>query len=187
MGYILEFKQWKRLNGASYFNKEKGGKYSHLFNIALSIMDKLVTKYEYSPKLAAALCGNIFAESKFEPNLKATSGHYGLVQWGDSRLSSLKKLPNWQSIDGQLEFINIELNSKYFTVTKPIKQLVEAAPTVESAASIIAIKYEGAASSILRTAGAREIYDEYISQQDTQMEPPIATTSTETSVDTDVD
>lgn len=170
MGYILEFKKWKHLNeDNSYFNKEKGGKFSHLFNTALLIMDKLVTQYKYSPKLAAALCGNMFSESKLNPNTKSSDGYYGLIQWGDPRLPKLKKLPNWQTIDGQLKFIDIELNGPYFTKVSPVKSLITADISVEDAASIITKNYErttpSAQSKAERRNGAREIYDAYIAKQ----------------------
>lgn len=170
MGYIVEFNKWKQLyEASSYFNKEKGGQFSHLLSIAMLIMDKLVTQYSYSPKLAAALCGNMFSESKLNPTKTSPLGYYGLIQWGDPRLPKLKKLPDWQTIDGQLKFIDIELNGSYFTKTSPVKSLITTNISVEDAADIITKNYErttpSAQSRAERRIGAREIYDAYIAKQ----------------------
>ena len=183
MGYILEFNKWRKLNESIYF---KGGKFAHLFDTAMYVMGKLVNEYKYSPKLAAALCGNIFAESVFDPKKKSSTGHYGLVQWGGTRLTSLKKLPDHQSIDGQLKFIDIELNSKYFTVTKPVKPLVVAATTIDAATDIITLNYEGAAPSSIRRDSAKEIYNEYLKKSDEELRKSLSFKEPEINPDEEV-
>ncbi len=61
----------------------------------------------------AALLTNIQAESGFNPNALGDNGtSYGLCQWHESRWENLKRYSaNWQSIEGQLQFLIHELQS----------------------------------------------------------------------------
>lgn len=95
-------------------------------NISVSAASNEETIYSYlTSKLGfncAAACGvlaNIELESSFNPNLGETGGGgYGLCQWTGSRNTDLKNWCkangyNYTSIEGQLEFLNHELNSGY--------------------------------------------------------------------------
>lgn len=64
---------------------------------------------------ACGLMGNLECESGFDPNAGSTSGHYGLVQWGDARLQKLMALPNCDTLEVQIDYMFAELNgqSKY--------------------------------------------------------------------------
>lgn len=157
MKHILERKEWIRIN-ESFF--KEGSPYAKHKDKAMQIMDKLVNEKGYSVKLAAALAGNMFKESGFNPAIESPGGTYvGLVQWGGGRKDKLKKKPNWKSLDTQINFIEEELNGSY----SKVKAAIEAAPTVEAAAEIVGRKYEVCAdpTSEKRIQGAKEIHDMY--------------------------
>lgn len=179
MGYILEFNKWRKLNESIYF---KGGQFAHLFNIAMYVMDKLVNEYKYSPKLAAALCGNIFAESKFNPTIKSAAGNYGLIQWGGPRLKNLMKLSKWDTLDSQLKFINSELSTLYLKV----KLSADSSNTVEEATDTITKGYEGAAKSSIRRDSAKELYDEYLKKSDEELRKSLSFKEPEINPDEEV-
>lgn len=164
MKYILTLGELTQLN-ESYF--AKGDDFEKYREKALLIMDKLVDQYQYSPKLAAALVGNMFKESKFNPNVGTS--HIGIIQWGSigQRKEKLLKLPNWNTLDGQLKYIDIELNGAY----SKVKKLAEEAATVEQAAEIIARKYEVCSDPThpQRINSAKEIYDIYNSEKSSKL------------------
>ena len=163
MGYLLEFKEWKRLN-ESFFNKSDGGQFAHLYDTAMSIMTKLVKEYRYSPKLAAALTGNMFRESKFDATDQ--SGYFGLIQWSRVRFDQFKEIGiSGQSrftIEAQLKLIDYEFK----TTEKSARKAIDAAPNVEEAAYQVAAKYERCEKSDQRhperIQGAREIFNYYL-------------------------
>jgi hypothetical protein len=158
MKHLLERKEWLRVNEA-FFNQ--GSPYEKHKDTIMTIMDKLVKDYSYSPQLAAALAGNMFKESGFNPAIESPGGTYvGLIQWGGGRKAKLKAKPNWKTIDTQLKFIDDEFKGAYAKV----KKAIEAAPTVEKAAEIVGRRYEVCAdpTSEKRIKGAREIYDMYM-------------------------
>ena len=64
---------------------------------------------------ACGLMGNLQCESGFDPNAGSTIGHYGLVQWGDGRLQKLMALPNYETLEVQIDYMFAELDgqSKY--------------------------------------------------------------------------
>lgn len=68
-----------------------------------------------SPSGACAMLGNITAESRLNPKAKNTEVgiHYGLVQWGGGRLTNLKKLSNYDTIEVQADFMINELKTRY--------------------------------------------------------------------------
>jgi hypothetical protein len=66
MKHLLERKEWLRVNEA-FFNQ--GSPYEKHKGTIMTIMDRLVKDYSYSPQLAAALAGNMFKESGLSQNL----------------------------------------------------------------------------------------------------------------------
>lgn len=157
MRHILERKEWILLN-ESFFGE--GAPFAKHKDKAMQIMDKLVNEKGYSVKLAAALAGNMFKESGFNPAIESPGGTYvGLVQWGGGRKAKLKSKPNWKTVDAQIDFIDEELSGAY----SKVKAAIEAAPTVEAAAETVGRKYEVCAdpTSEKRIKGAREIHDMY--------------------------
>jgi hypothetical protein len=183
MKHILPINEWLQINEVAKPLFAEGAPFAKIKDKGLAIMNKLINTYGYSPVLAAAICGNMFEESKFEPTAKSPDGYEGLIQWGGPRLIKLKKLANWKSIDVQLSFIDSELkNNPYFIKTKPVKPKIDALTTatstdeekaaaVSKAADIVTLNYEGAAPSDLRRNGARELYDAYI-QMNTANQTP---------------
>lgn len=163
MGYLLEFEQWIQLN-ESFFNKSDGGQFAHLTDTSLLIMNKLIKGYGYSPKLAAALTGNMFRESKFDPTDQGA--FFGLIQWSKIRFNDFSKIGITGAarftIDAQLKLIDYEFNN----TEKSAKKAAEAAPNVEEAAYQIAAKYERCEVSDRRhperIQGAREIFNLYL-------------------------
>ena len=160
MRHILERKEWIRIN-ESYFSE--GAPFAKHKDKAMQIMDKLVNEKGYSVKLAAALVGNMFKESVFDPKAigRDAKGNefVGLIQWGGGRKDKLKKLPNWNTIETQINFLDGELRGAY----SKVKAAIEAEPTVEAAAAKVGLKYEVCAdpTSPKRINGAREIHDMY--------------------------
>ena len=160
MRHILERKEWIRIN-ESYFSE--GAPFAKHKDKAMQIMDKLVNEKGYSVKLAAALVGNMFKESVFDPKAigrdKDGNEFVGLIQWGGGRKDALKKKPNWNTIETQINFLDGELRGAY----SKVKAAIEAEPTVEAAAEKVGRKYEVCAdpTSPKRINGAREIHDMY--------------------------
>lgn len=130
----------------------------------LELIDGLVDR-GVDPKVAAALVGNMWQESKFNPAIKSTGSTYvGLIQWGDylgkstgpgARKTNLMSKPNWQSVDTQLDYIKTELEGTY----KNIVPAIANASTIESAAEIVARRYEGTTHAIpIRQGAASQLW-----------------------------
>lgn len=65
-----------------------------------------------TPEQSAGILGNLYQESQLDPNAVGDNGaSYGIAQWQGSRRKELEKQPNWNSVDGQLNFIWKELLS----------------------------------------------------------------------------
>lgn len=71
-----------------------------------------------TPTGACAMLGNITAESRLNPTLKNSSNHYGIVQWGGSRLKNLKKRKNYKTVEVQTKFMIDELKNSYSSTWK---------------------------------------------------------------------
>jgi hypothetical protein len=108
MGELLNYKEWNLLNEevipTSPINKLSSG-----ISIANSLIKRGFTKEE-----ASAICGNMWAESKFDPSAKNPNGAFGLLQWlGDRKKKLLVNLgKNLSNISIQLDFIKSELKEK---------------------------------------------------------------------------
>ena len=76
-------------------------------------MDYLVTQKGLPPQVAAAVIGNLMAESRLNPgafNPKGGGqGAYGIAQWRGSRQTELKTRSNWNTLEGQLDFVVDEM------------------------------------------------------------------------------
>jgi hypothetical protein len=189
---MLNFKQWLQVNEAATAKPifAEGAPFAKIKDKGLAIMNKLIDTYGYSPILAAALCGNMFEESKFDPtkispfNPKTGTRYYGLIQWdGENRWPKLKKLGEWTSLDNQLKFLNSELTTnQWFIKTRPVKPAIDAltnanstdeekAAAVLRAADIVTRNYEGAATSDQRRNSAKELYDLYMQMNASKQKP----------------
>jgi len=159
--YILSINEWIQIN-ESYFGES--GTFSHLREIGIGIMDKLINNYGFSEKTAAAFAGNMFRESKFNPTLNGT--FKGLIQWSADRFNRLTKIGingnNRFTIDSQLKLLNYELTQ---TAEKDSLPEIERSATVEEAAYKVAALYERCAKEDRRNpkrlTSARELYDLY--------------------------
>lgn len=168
MKHILERREWTRLNEA-YFSK--GSAFEKSKEKAIAIMSKLSDK-GLSPVAAAAVVGNMFKESVFDPNARSPDvGYVGLCQWGGPRKAKLMAKPKWNTVDTQIDFIMDELATlTYFDKATQkkvlIKDAITNAATPEKAAELFARRYEVCAdpTSEKRINGAKEIHDIYVSQ-----------------------
>lgn len=73
------------------------------------------------PVGAAAILGNIQAESSFDSSVVNSSGYSGLCQWGGGRLENLKRLASskgkdWTDVEVQLDYLWQELCDSYSSV-----------------------------------------------------------------------
>jgi hypothetical protein len=163
MKHILPLNEWVQLN-ESYF--AEGNDYSHLREKGIEIMGKLINEYGFSEKVSAALTGNMFAESNFNPTKNGS--FKGLIQWSKTRFDQLTKLgfgtsnPDRFTIDAQLKLIKYELTQ---TAEKGALPAIEKASTIEEAAYEVAHRYERCATSLQRDPkrlkSAKELYDLY--------------------------
>lgn len=163
MKHILPLNEWIQIN-ESYF--AQGSDYSHLKEKGIEIVNKLVKDHGFSEKVAAALTGNMFAESGFDPSKNGT--FKGLIQWSKTRFDQLTKIgfgssnPDRFTIDAQLKLIKYELTQ---TAEKGALSAIEKAPSIEEAAYEVAHRYERCATSLQRDPkrlkSARELYDLY--------------------------
>ena len=112
----------------------------------------------------AAACG-ILANIKFESTFNPTDeyqGFYGLCQWGYGRLTNLFSWceangydPN--SVDGQLHFMWMELNSSYGSVRRALMAIEDTPEGAYEAAYIFSARYEAPATN----AGRAELGQSY--------------------------
>ena len=130
----------------------------------LEIVGGLVDR-GFDPKVAAAIVGNMWQESRFDPTAESPGSTYvGLIQWGNynnqktgpgARKTNLMSKPNWKSIDTQLDYIKAELSGAY----KSIVPAIMSASTIEGAAEIVARRYEGTTHAIpTRQGAAAQLY-----------------------------
>jgi len=119
-------------------------------------------KRGFSPQQAAGIAGNLYQESTLNPTIVGDNGTaFGLAQWRGSRLTELQRsIPNWKTIDGQLDFIWKELNS----TEKRTLGLLKTATTPEDAAVIFSKHYErpGIPHNEKRMGYAKNILANYI-------------------------
>jgi len=143
----------------------------------LEIVQGLVDR-GFDPKVAAAIAGNMWQESKFKPDVRPkTSPYVGLVQWGSvgNRKQKLVNQPDWHTLDTQLDYVKQEFDT--ISAYKSILPTVQAAPTLQKAAEIVARKYEGCAdpTNPNRLNSAAQLYTAWQASQaaptPTQVEP----------------
>ena len=167
MKHIVNYTKWTLISEAEIFNKEKGGQFHAFFDTGMTILTSLIKDHGFSPMVAAAIAGNMFAESTFDPKKISPKGYYGLMQWDkEIRKPKLFKLRNPDTIQTQLSFIKQEFNEPYYS---RFLRAANAAKTVEAATDIITTGYEGAAKSDHRRSAARELLAAYLENADTSI------------------
>ena len=115
------------------YSKYGSGKYGRAKEAnAISAVKKKVWLYltgvmKCTPKLAAAIMGNMQQESGFRPSAISGDGHgsVGLCQWTRERLTALKKCAaklgkSHNDVDAQLVYFNQEINSGYKQLFKEL-------------------------------------------------------------------
>jgi len=123
------------------------------------IMDFFINK-GLTPEQAAGIAGNLYKESGFNPKAVGDNGtSYGIAQWHLNRFENLKRYPNWDTIDGQLNYLWYELN----TTEKKSLYSLKQATTPQEAAAIFARDFERGLSSNFRPkeSAAQNIYINY--------------------------
>lgn len=81
----------------------------------------------YSSAAASAIMGNMYQESRMNPNAQSYDGGYGLIQWTGTRRTGPNGLIAWcaangydyTTITGQIEFMDWELSQPYFANLLP--------------------------------------------------------------------
>jgi len=113
---------------------------------------------------AAGIAGNMAIESAFDPTAVGDSGtSFGLAQWHANRADSLKRWTakngmEWQSVEGQLEYLWWELKNTESEALTTLKQQ----KTPRDAANIFAKKFERPANvAASRLDNAEKFYNEY--------------------------
>jgi hypothetical protein len=174
MKHITKFNQW--------LNEAAAPVPDTMLEDGLQIVQGLVDR-GIDSKVAAALAGNMWQESKFDPAVRPESATYvGLIQWGDylgkkqgpgARKTNLITKPNWKDRDVQLDYIKNELAGAY----KSVVSAAISAPTIQKATEIVARKYEGCAdpTNPNRLNAAAQLYTAWQASQaaptPTQVEP----------------
>ena len=117
----------------------------------------------------AAACGvlsNIRAECSFNPN-DQTGKYYGLCQWGDGRLSNMKKYCSdngydYTTVEGQMRFLEYELENSYPKVLKMLQETSNSPEGAYEAGYNFCYDYERPAnrtgSSVKRGNMAKDTY-----------------------------
>ena len=143
----------------------------------------------YTPEQSLGIIGNLMQESYADLRTKVKGDNdasYGIAQWRDSRLKDLKRVrkDDWDTLDGQLEFIHWELNN---TESRAYSKLKEAR-TPEEAALLFSKWYERPSldpkinNNVGRANNANKVGQEvgYFKQDN---EAPIAMPEAETAID----
>ena len=96
-----------------------------------------------TPEQASGIVGNLYKESNLNPNAIGDNGaSYGIAQWRDQRLTALKSIGSWNTLEGQLTFLWNELNTTEKGALDKLKQTT----TAQEAAAVFARDFERPAS-----------------------------------------
>ena len=87
---------------------------------------------------AAAIVGNLIAESNVNPTALNSIGAYGIAQWLGGRKTNLQSKPNYDTLQVQLDFIWEELSGPYSGVLSSLR----ASSDIGQATRIILERYE---------------------------------------------
>lgn len=113
------------------------------------ILDKLKNTYGYNDAACAGILANMKYECTFDPTCE-TPKYYGLIQWGGGRRTNLYNYCAehglaYDSIDGQLAFMQHELTTSYRRVYNFLTSVENTAQGAYDAGAYFCNKYEGAA------------------------------------------
>ncbi len=106
--------------GASISSTEKANNQVQIYRYLTSVMG-------FNCAAACGVLANIQAESSFNQTATGDNGtSYGICQWHNTRWTDLKNYCtaqglDWTTLDGQLKFLNYELNKSYPTILRGMK------------------------------------------------------------------
>ncbi len=109
--------------------------------------------------VAFGILAHMRRESRFLPTAYNPAGYYGICQWGGGRYSNLI---NWctengydySTIDGQVRFLDKELNGAYSGVLDALKECENSADGAYQAAYVFGMRYEVSGLSNAQSAGS---------------------------------
>ena len=113
---------------------------------------------ELNRAVAFGILAHIRRESRFTSTAYNPSGYYGLCQWGGNRYTNLI---NWcdengydyTTLDGQVRFMEHELNGPYSKVLDSLKECENTADGAYDAAYVFGMRYEVSGLANARIAG----------------------------------
>jgi hypothetical protein len=143
------------------------------------VLAKQLMQRGFTAIQAAAITGNAWAESSFNPAAEASSGDFGLLQWLGTRKKELKKFAKKRrtsptDLNTQLDFIKYELldsyDGEYAYETTMFRRAMASGESAAEKAYQFALKVERPRnpkkSKEARMAVAQQVYNALISKQD---------------------
>jgi len=108
--------------------------------------------------VAFGILSHIRRESRFLPTAYNPAGYYGMCQWGGNRYTNLISWCNdngydYTTIDGQVRFMEHELNGPYSKVLDALMECENSADGAYDAAYVFGMRYEVSGLSNARNAG----------------------------------
>ena len=77
-------------------------------------------------KVAAAFCGNIMQESRYDPSATNGIGAYGICQWLGERNKGLQMVHKYNLLESQVNFIIYELENEEKNTLKKLREDTDA-------------------------------------------------------------
>ena len=108
--------------------------------------------------VAFGILSHIRRESRFLPTAYNPAGYYGMCQWGGNRYTNLISWCNengydYTTIDGQVRFMEHELNGPYSKVLDALMECENTADGAYDAAYVFGMRYEVSGLDNARNAG----------------------------------
>ncbi|MBQ8996238.1 MAG: hypothetical protein IJ091_10530 [Oscillospiraceae bacterium] len=109
--------------------------------------------------VAFGILAHMKRESTFLPTAYNPSGYYGLCQWGGNRYTNLiswctENGYDYTTIEGQVRFMNSELNGPYSKVLDTLKECENTAEGAYEAAYAFGMRYEVSGIALAKSAGS---------------------------------
>ena len=116
---------------------------------------------------AFGILAHMQRESGYNPQAYNPSGYYGLCQWGGGRYENLKTWCegqglDYKTIDGQLQFMRMELEGSYAGVLADLRSMADSADGAYDAAYAFGMRYEVSGEYLADSAGqtARNMFNQ---------------------------
>lgn len=108
--------------------------------------------------VAFGILSHMRRESRYIPTAYNPAGYYGICQWGGNRYTNLISWCNengydYTTIDGQVRFMDHELNGAYSRVLDALKECENTADGAYDAAYVFGMRYEVSGLDNARNAG----------------------------------